>query len=105
MVDIVLATDMSQHFQQMSQINDALNNPKELDKVKVMALIVHVADISHAAKDWSLHERYFKIRACSVAPTPIDPFAPLLCNQIKKRFWLTDNFETSRKPTRNRIFA
>jgi len=57
-VDIVLATDMSQHFQQMSQINDALNNPKELDKVKVMALIVHVADISHAAKDWSLHERW-----------------------------------------------
>ena len=55
----MLATDMSQHFQQMSQINDALNNPKELDKVKVMALIVHVADISHAAKDWSLHERYF----------------------------------------------
>ena len=50
---------MSQHFQQMSQINDALNNPKELDKVKVMALIVHVADISHAAKEWSIHERYF----------------------------------------------
>ena len=70
MVDIVLATDMSQHFQQMSQINDALNNPKELDKVKVMALIVHVADISHAAKDWSLHERYLKIRVCSVAPPP-----------------------------------
>ena len=43
----------------MSQINDALNNPKELDKVKVMALIVHVADISHAAKEWSIHERYF----------------------------------------------
>ena len=56
-VDIVLATDMSQHFQQMSQINDALNNPKELDKVKVMALIVHLADISHAAKSWDLHER------------------------------------------------
>ena len=34
MVDIVLCTDMSQHFQQMSQISDALNNPKELDKVK-----------------------------------------------------------------------
>ena len=75
MVDIVLATDMSQHFQQMSQINDALNNPKELDKVKVMALIVHVADISHAAKDWSLHERYFKIRACSVAPPPNHTFS------------------------------
>ena len=75
MVDIVLATDMSQHFQQMSQINDALNNPKELDKVKVMALIVHVADISHAAKDWSLHERYFKIRACSVAPPPYHTFS------------------------------
>jgi len=57
-VDIVLATDMSQHFQQMSQINDALNNPKELDKVKVMALIVHLADISHAAKSWDLHERW-----------------------------------------------
>jgi len=57
-VDIVLSTDMSQHFQQMSQINDALNNPKELDKVKVMALIVHVADISHAAKEWSIHERW-----------------------------------------------
>merc|ERR1712062_94956 len=57
-VDIVLCTDMSQHFQQMSQISDALNNPKELDKVKVMALIVHVADISHPAKDWSLHERW-----------------------------------------------
>lgn len=57
-VDIVLATDMSQHFQQMSQINDALNNPKELDKVKVMALIVHLADISHAAKIWKLHERW-----------------------------------------------
>lgn len=57
-VDIVLATDMSQHFQQMSQVTDALNNPKELDKVKVMALIVHLADISHAAKCWELHERY-----------------------------------------------
>ena len=54
----MLATDMSQHFQQMSQINDALNNPKELDKVKVMALIVHLADISHAGKSWELHERY-----------------------------------------------
>ncbi|CBY13498.1 unnamed protein product [Oikopleura dioica] len=57
-VDIVLATDMSQHFQQMSQVTDALNNPKELDKVKVMALIVHLADISHAAKCWELHERW-----------------------------------------------
>ena len=66
MVDIVLCTDMSQHFQQMSQISDALNNPKELDKVKVMALIVHVADISHPAKDWSLHERYLTLSIHSI---------------------------------------
>ena len=70
-VDIVLATDMSQHFQQMSQVTDALNNPKELDKVKVMALIVHLADISHAAKCWELHERYALVVRVLLALNPL----------------------------------
>ncbi|XP_077173297.1 uncharacterized protein LOC143827544 isoform X2 [Paroedura picta] len=57
-IRIVLGTDMSSHFQDMKKIVCRLRQNKSLDKSKVMSSIVHVADISHPAKDWDLHHRW-----------------------------------------------
>uniref|UniRef100_A0A8D2Q4A8 Phosphodiesterase n=1 Tax=Varanus komodoensis TaxID=61221 RepID=A0A8D2Q4A8_VARKO len=49
---MVLSTDMSYHFQQMN------SSPGGEHKDKIMSMIVHVADISHPAKPWVLHEQW-----------------------------------------------
>ncbi|XP_058889618.1 dual specificity calcium/calmodulin-dependent 3',5'-cyclic nucleotide phosphodiesterase 1A isoform X2 [Acipenser ruthenus] len=57
-VDMVLYTDMSGHFQHIKNIKNALQQPEGVDKSKAMSLMLHTADISHPAKSWELHHRW-----------------------------------------------
>ncbi|CAL1526602.1 unnamed protein product [Lymnaea stagnalis] len=57
-IDMVLATDMSFHFQQIKNMKSLLGMPENIEKSKVLSLVLHCADISHPAKDWELHERW-----------------------------------------------
>ncbi|CAG5126986.1 unnamed protein product, partial [Candidula unifasciata] len=57
-IDMVLATDMSFHFQQIKNMKALLGMPENIEKSKVLSLVLHCADISHPAKDWELHERW-----------------------------------------------
>ncbi|XP_064598070.1 dual specificity calcium/calmodulin-dependent 3',5'-cyclic nucleotide phosphodiesterase 1A-like [Liolophura sinensis] len=54
-IDMVLATDMSYHFQQIKNMKNLLSMPENIDKSKALSLVVHCADISHPAKDLALH--------------------------------------------------
>ncbi|XP_067687848.1 dual specificity calcium/calmodulin-dependent 3',5'-cyclic nucleotide phosphodiesterase 1A-like isoform X7 [Haliotis asinina] len=57
-IDMVLATDMSFHFQQIKNMKNLLTVPENIDKSKAVSLVLHCADISHPAKDWDLHKRW-----------------------------------------------
>ncbi|XP_057610690.1 dual specificity calcium/calmodulin-dependent 3',5'-cyclic nucleotide phosphodiesterase 1A isoform X4 [Chionomys nivalis] len=57
-IEMVLSTDMSGHFQQIKNIRNSLQQPEGIDKAKTMSLILHAADISHPAKTWKLHYRW-----------------------------------------------
>uniref|UniRef100_A0A8I3RYV3 Phosphodiesterase n=2 Tax=Canis lupus familiaris TaxID=9615 RepID=A0A8I3RYV3_CANLF len=57
-IEMVLSTDMSGHFQQIKNIRNSLQQPEGIDKAKTMSLILHAADISHPAKSWQLHYRW-----------------------------------------------
>ncbi|PVD38072.1 hypothetical protein C0Q70_00683 [Pomacea canaliculata] len=57
-IDMVLATDMSYHFQQIKNMKNLLNMPENIEKSKALSLVLHCADISHPAKDWELHARW-----------------------------------------------
>lgn len=57
-IEIVLATDMSFHFQQIKNVRSLLSMPENIDKCKALSLIVHCADISHPAKTWDMHQRW-----------------------------------------------
>ncbi|XP_073347570.1 dual specificity calcium/calmodulin-dependent 3',5'-cyclic nucleotide phosphodiesterase 1A isoform X1 [Pagrus major] len=57
-VEMVLATDMSCHFQQVKAMKNFLQQPEGLDKPKALSLLLHTADISHPAKSWDLHHRW-----------------------------------------------
>uniref|UniRef100_A0A7N8WZR5 Phosphodiesterase n=1 Tax=Mastacembelus armatus TaxID=205130 RepID=A0A7N8WZR5_9TELE len=57
-VEMVLATDMSCHFQQIKVMKGLLQQPEEIDKPKALSLLLHTADISHPAKRWDLHHRW-----------------------------------------------
>ncbi|XP_066484997.1 dual specificity calcium/calmodulin-dependent 3',5'-cyclic nucleotide phosphodiesterase 1C isoform X2 [Tiliqua scincoides] len=57
-VEMVLATDMSCHFQQIKAMKNALQQPEGIDKPKALSLMLHTADISHPAKAWDLHHRW-----------------------------------------------
>nr|XP_034303438.1 calcium/calmodulin-dependent 3',5'-cyclic nucleotide phosphodiesterase 1A isoform X24 [Crassostrea gigas] len=57
-IEMVLATDMSFHFQQLKNMKNLLGMPENIDKQKALSLVLHCADISHPAKDWSLHHRW-----------------------------------------------
>nr|XP_033786463.1 calcium/calmodulin-dependent 3',5'-cyclic nucleotide phosphodiesterase 1C isoform X2 [Geotrypetes seraphini] len=54
-IEMVLATDMSCHFQQIKAMKNALQQPEAIDKPKALSLILHTADISHPAKAWDIH--------------------------------------------------
>ncbi|XP_074478064.1 dual specificity calcium/calmodulin-dependent 3',5'-cyclic nucleotide phosphodiesterase 1A isoform X1 [Sebastes fasciatus] len=57
-VEMVLATDMSCHFQQIKAMKSLLQQPEAIDKAKALSLLLHTADISHPAKRWDLHQRW-----------------------------------------------
>ncbi|KAF4095679.1 dual specificity calcium/calmodulin-dependent 3',5'-cyclic nucleotide phosphodiesterase 1C isoform X2 [Onychostoma macrolepis] len=57
-VEMVLATDMSCHFQQIKAMKNFLQQPEAIDKPKALSLILHTADISHPAKNWNMHHRW-----------------------------------------------
>ncbi|XP_061653831.1 dual specificity calcium/calmodulin-dependent 3',5'-cyclic nucleotide phosphodiesterase 1A isoform X2 [Phyllopteryx taeniolatus] len=57
-VEMVLATDMSCHFQQVKAMKNFLQQPEGIDKPKALSLLLHTADISHPAKGWDLHNRW-----------------------------------------------
>ncbi|XP_041481581.1 calcium/calmodulin-dependent 3',5'-cyclic nucleotide phosphodiesterase 1A-like [Lytechinus variegatus] len=57
-IDMVLATDMSFHFQQIKQMKAMISTTEALDKPKVMALTLHCADISHPSKEWKFHYKW-----------------------------------------------
>jgi len=55
---MVLATDMSHHFEGVGQLKGRLAsndfNPKNSDKQTVLNFLMHAADISNPAKKWDL---------------------------------------------------
>ncbi|KAJ8253133.1 hypothetical protein GJAV_G00209490 [Gymnothorax javanicus] len=57
-VEMVMCTDMSCHFQQIKTMKSCLQEPDGIDKAKVLSLMLHAADISHPAKSWELHYRW-----------------------------------------------
>ncbi|KAM3835923.1 dual specificity calcium/calmodulin-dependent 3',5'-cyclic nucleotide phosphodiesterase 1A-like [Diretmus argenteus] len=57
-IEMVMSTDMSCHFQQIKTMKNALAQTHRVDKVKVLSLVLHAADISHPAKAWPLHYRW-----------------------------------------------
>ncbi|XP_061081947.1 dual specificity calcium/calmodulin-dependent 3',5'-cyclic nucleotide phosphodiesterase 1A-like isoform X1 [Conger conger] len=57
-VEMVMCTDMSCHFQQIKTMRSSLQEPDGIDKAKVLSLMLHAADISHPAKSWDLHYRW-----------------------------------------------
>ncbi|XP_068103100.1 dual specificity calcium/calmodulin-dependent 3',5'-cyclic nucleotide phosphodiesterase 1A isoform X2 [Hyperolius riggenbachi] len=57
-IEMVLSTDMSAHFQQIKTMRNTLQQPEGIDKSKAMSLILHAADISHPAKIWDMHQKW-----------------------------------------------
>uniref|UniRef100_A0A1A9V852 Phosphodiesterase n=1 Tax=Glossina austeni TaxID=7395 RepID=A0A1A9V852_GLOAU len=58
-IEMVLATDMSSHFQQLKNMRNLLTlNEATVDKPKALSLVLHCCDISHPAKRWNLHHRW-----------------------------------------------
>ncbi|NWI51843.1 PDE1B phosphodiesterase, partial [Calyptomena viridis] len=59
-IEMVLATDMSCHFQQVKSMKTSLQQLERLDRSKVLSLLLHAADISHPTKQWAVHSRWTK---------------------------------------------
>uniref|UniRef100_A0A8B9P3S1 Phosphodiesterase n=1 Tax=Apteryx owenii TaxID=8824 RepID=A0A8B9P3S1_APTOW len=59
-IEMVLATDMSCHFQQVKSMKTSLQQLEQIDKSKVLSLLLHAADISHPTKQWTVHSRWTK---------------------------------------------
>ncbi|XP_062258207.1 dual specificity calcium/calmodulin-dependent 3',5'-cyclic nucleotide phosphodiesterase 1A isoform X2 [Platichthys flesus] len=57
-IEMVMSTDMSCHFQQIKTMRNTLSQTDSIDKVKALSLMLHAADISHPAKAWPLHHRW-----------------------------------------------
>ncbi|XP_074101918.1 dual specificity calcium/calmodulin-dependent 3',5'-cyclic nucleotide phosphodiesterase 1-like [Cotesia typhae] len=58
-IDMVLATDMSYHFQQLKNMKNLLSlSEPVVDKSKAVSLALHCCDISHPSKKWKLHHRW-----------------------------------------------
>lgn len=79
-IDMVLATDMSYHFQQLKTMRGLISlalgggggpavgehgqpiqqpvGPSAVDKSKALSLVLHTCDISHPAKQWKVHHRW-----------------------------------------------
>lgn len=59
-IEMVLATDMSCHFQQVKTMKGSLQSLENIDKSKALSLLLHAADISHPTKQWKVHARWTK---------------------------------------------
>ncbi|XP_070145299.1 dual specificity calcium/calmodulin-dependent 3',5'-cyclic nucleotide phosphodiesterase 1 isoform X9 [Drosophila kikkawai] len=58
-IEMVLGTDMTNHFQQMKAMRQLLTiQEATIDKQKVLSLVLHCCDISHPAKQWGVHQRW-----------------------------------------------
>ncbi|KAH9423712.1 Calcium/calmodulin-dependent 3',5'-cyclic nucleotide phosphodiesterase 1C [Dermatophagoides pteronyssinus] len=58
-IEMVIATDMSTHFQQIKTLKTILGHQDfVLDKQKGLSYILHSADISHPSKNFDLHQRW-----------------------------------------------
>jgi hypothetical protein len=58
-IDMVLATDMSFHFQQLKNMKNLLTlDAPQVDKSKALSLVLHCCDISHPAKRWDIHHKW-----------------------------------------------
>lgn len=56
---MVIATDMSTHFQQVKTLKTLLSHQEfSVDKQKGLSYILHSADISHPSKIFPLHQRW-----------------------------------------------
>lgn len=56
---MVIATDMSTHFQQVKTLKTLLSHAEfSVDKQKGLSYILHSADISHPSKMFPLHQRW-----------------------------------------------
>ena len=61
-IDMVLATDMSSHFQQIKTLKTLLGTTDfNVDKPKGLSFILHSADISHPSKAFLLHYKWTKL--------------------------------------------
>ncbi|CAN7991189.1 unnamed protein product, partial [Ixodes hexagonus] len=56
-IEMVLATDMTSHFQQVKTMKTALSH-HDFRQSKALSLILHCCDISHPSKEWRLHHRW-----------------------------------------------
>lgn len=59
MIDCVLATDMSFHFKEVNRVKDRMAQTDfelkaEKDKLMILKLAFHLADISSPAKEWQI---------------------------------------------------
>ncbi|XP_077185384.1 dual specificity calcium/calmodulin-dependent 3',5'-cyclic nucleotide phosphodiesterase 1B isoform X2 [Paroedura picta] len=59
-IEMVLATDMSCHFQQVKTVKTSIQQLERIDKAKALSLLLHAADISHPTKQWTVHSRWTK---------------------------------------------
>lgn len=58
-IEMVLATDMSSHFQLVKTMKSVLALSEfNIDKPKALSLILHGSDISHPSKDFKLHYKW-----------------------------------------------
>ncbi|XP_068151916.1 dual specificity calcium/calmodulin-dependent 3',5'-cyclic nucleotide phosphodiesterase 1 isoform X5 [Drosophila tropicalis] len=58
-IDMVLATDMTCHFQQLKTMRNLLTlQEATIDKSKALSVVLHCCDISHPAKQWGVHHRW-----------------------------------------------
>lgn len=58
-VDMVLATDMSSHFEQLRTMKAALSVlGNQIEKSQALEYVLHVSDIANPAKDWELHRQW-----------------------------------------------
>lgn len=58
-IDMVLATDMSFHFQQLKNMRSLLSLAEPtVDKSKAASMVLHCSDISHPAKVTYINNNY-----------------------------------------------
>ncbi|XP_067128856.1 dual specificity calcium/calmodulin-dependent 3',5'-cyclic nucleotide phosphodiesterase 1A-like isoform X4 [Centruroides vittatus] len=61
-IEMVLGTDMSSHFQQIKSMKSLLTHSEfNIDKAKALSLVLHCSDISHPSKKWDLHFRWTQL--------------------------------------------